>query len=47
MNDARDHVAAGQAALKSAQWPEAKRQFEAALADADLPEAYDGLGLAL
>jgi ATP/maltotriose-dependent transcriptional regulator MalT len=42
-----DHTAAGQAALKSANWPGAKQQFEAALKEADTSEAHDGLGLAL
>jgi ATP/maltotriose-dependent transcriptional regulator MalT len=47
MKDTQDHVAAGQAALKSAHWPAAKLQFETALQAADVPEAHDGLGLAL
>jgi ATP/maltotriose-dependent transcriptional regulator MalT len=47
MNDVTDHLAAGQAALKSASWPAAKLQFETALIEADTPEAHDGLGLAL
>jgi ATP/maltotriose-dependent transcriptional regulator MalT len=47
MKNTMDHLLAGQAALKSAQWPEAKLRFEAALKEADTPEAHDGLGLAL
>ncbi len=47
MKDTPDQVAAGQAALKSANWPAAKLRFETALQAADTPEAHDGLGLAL
>ena len=47
MKDRVDHLAAGQAALKAADWPEARQQFETALQAADTPEAHDGLGLAL
>jgi ATP/maltotriose-dependent transcriptional regulator MalT len=42
-----DHIAAGQAALKAANWLEARQQFEAALKSVDSPEAHDGLGLTL
>jgi DNA-binding CsgD family transcriptional regulator len=47
MNDEIDHIAAGWAALQTAHWLEAKQQFEAALQEADMPEARDGLGLTL
>lgn len=42
-----DHLTAAQAALKQAQWPEAKAHFETALKEDDGPEAHDGLGIAL
>src|ERR1043165_3106799 len=42
-----DFIAEGYAALAGAKWKEAKKQFEAALKEADTPEAHDGLGLAL
>ena len=45
--DATDIIAAGQAALKTANWQQAKEYFEAALLERDSPEAHDGLGLAL
>jgi DNA-binding NarL/FixJ family response regulator len=41
------HVAAGQAALASADWLGAKAAFVAALAEQDSPAAHDGLGVAL
>jgi ATP/maltotriose-dependent transcriptional regulator MalT len=40
-------LAAGQASLKTAAWTEAKTHFEKVLAQTELPEAHDGLGLAL
>jgi DNA-binding NarL/FixJ family response regulator len=40
-------IAAGQAALASADWNGAKAAFEAALQEQDSPEAHDGLGIAL
>jgi uncharacterized protein HemY len=40
------HLAAGQAALRRGAWKEAKRHFQAALAQAEQPEAHEGLGLA-
>jgi ATP/maltotriose-dependent transcriptional regulator MalT len=40
-------ISAGQSALQNANWLEAKKQFEKALAESDSPEAHDGLGLAL
>lgn len=42
-----DYVAAGQAALRQADWPTAKRLFSLALQDAHSADAADGLGLAL
>ena len=39
-------VVAGQAALASGSWEEARSQFTSALASAELPEALEGLGLA-
>lgn len=47
MNNTQDHLAAGQTALKAADWPRARASFEAALQAEDIPEAHDGLGLAL
>ncbi|NJN94589.1 MAG: hypothetical protein HC875_11085 [Anaerolineales bacterium] len=47
MNSTQDHLAAGQTALKVADWPKARASFEAALQAEDIPEAHDGLGLAL
>ena len=41
------HLAAGQAALVTANWQAAKTHFEAALLEADIAEAHDGLGIAL
>lgn len=40
-------LAAGQAALQSAAWAEARAAFERAVADTPTAEAHDGLGLAL
>ena len=40
------HIDAGQAALTRGEWEEAKRAFEAALAEEETPEALEGLGLA-
>jgi LuxR family maltose regulon positive regulatory protein len=37
---------AGRAALRSGEWPEARRAFEEALAIEETPEALEGLGLA-
>lgn len=45
--DASPELAQGTAALARAQWLEARTAFEAALAQADTPEAHDGLGIAL
>lgn len=39
-------IQAGYAALAKGQWGEARRFFEATLAQADLPEAHEGLGIA-
>jgi ATP/maltotriose-dependent transcriptional regulator MalT len=47
MNPSINPISAGKSALAAANWPEAKRQFENALREADTPEARDGLGLAL
>ena len=47
MSSSSNSIALGQAALASAKWDEAKRQFELALLEWDSPEARDGLGLAL
>jgi DNA-binding CsgD family transcriptional regulator len=47
MKSDRDHITAGQAALRAADWPAARASFEAALAERDAPEAHDGLGIAL
>ncbi|HEY6710080.1 MAG TPA: LuxR C-terminal-related transcriptional regulator [Actinomycetota bacterium] len=43
----QDHLAAGQAALAAGRWEEARAAFRAALAEAETPEALDGLGVAL
>lgn len=42
-----EHLARGQAALRSADWAAARDSFAAALAAEPLPEAHDGLGVAL
>src|SRR5215813_10476332 len=47
MSTSFDYVSKGTSALENAKWAEAKKQFEAALKEADSPEAHDGLGLAL
>src|SRR5262245_10808634 len=47
MNSSSDAISAGRSALANANWLEAKKQFEAALMEAETPEARDGLGLAL
>lgn len=47
MNSAQDQLAAGQAALKRADWSQAKTCFEAALQTEESPTAHDGLGIAL
>ncbi|MCC7447359.1 MAG: hypothetical protein IT324_08090 [Anaerolineae bacterium] len=47
MSSIHDHIQAGQIALTTAHWPLAKQHFEAVLAEDDLPEAHDGLGIAL
>ena len=44
---AADPLAAGWAALSTADWRGAKAGFTAALRAADSPAAHDGLGLAL
>jgi hypothetical protein len=41
-----EHLAPGQAALRSAGWVAARDSFTAALAADPTPEAYDGLGIA-
>ncbi len=46
-NNAMEHLDAGRAALRAAEWERAQNEFQAALAQADSPEAHDGLGLAL
>lgn len=46
MESGLGNIAAGQLALKRADWPGAKARFEAALRDQDSPEAHDGLGIA-
>jgi tetratricopeptide (TPR) repeat protein len=43
----QDHLAAGQSALTAGRWRDARHAFEAALAEAETPEALDGLGVAL
>lgn len=47
MNSAQEHLAAGQAALKAADWLKARACFEAALQAEDSPAAHDGLGITL
>ena len=47
MTHSPDPVSAGQAAIKNANWLEAKKQFETALKESDAPEVHHGLGLAL
>jgi DNA-binding NarL/FixJ family response regulator len=47
MQSDQDQIAAGQAALRIADWPAARACFEAALNQQDTPEAHDGLGIAL
>jgi uncharacterized protein HemY len=47
MKCTRDPIAAGQVALKAADWHQARACFEAALNERASPEAHDGLGLAL
>ncbi len=47
MNHAQDHLTAGQAALKVADWHRARVCFEAALQEEDSLAAHDGLGIAL
>jgi DNA-binding NarL/FixJ family response regulator len=47
MKSDSDHIAAGQAALRAADWPAARASFEASLNERDTPEAHDGLGIAL
>ena len=42
-----DQLAAGREALAAGRWEEARAAFAAALADAETPEALDGLGVAL
>ncbi len=42
-----DASAAGTAALEAADWDGARRAFEATLSSTDVPEAHEGLGLAL
>ena len=44
---AQDQLAAGQAALTSADWRGAQAAFTAALSEQDGPELHDGLGIAL
>lgn len=45
--DADEHAAAGRAALAAGRWDDARAAFEASLAEAEAPEAYEGLGKAL
>src|SRR6476469_7931404 len=47
MKPSSDPILAGLSAIRSADWLEARKQFEFALKDSDFPEARDGLGLAL
>lgn len=47
MDSEHDLVAAGQAALNTADWLSARACFEVALQRRETPEAHDGLGLAL
>lgn len=42
-----EQLAAGQQALRSANWPGAREAFAAALREQPSPEAHDGLGIAL
>jgi tetratricopeptide (TPR) repeat protein len=41
------HLREGTEALEAARWESARAAFEAALAEADSPEAHDGLGQAI
>jgi len=43
----QDDIAAGQAALKIADWSAARSYFEKAVRQTDMPEAHDGLGITL
>ena len=43
----QDPLTVGRAAMEAADWERARSAFEAALVDADPPEAHEGLGLAL
>ncbi|HEV2777146.1 MAG TPA: LuxR C-terminal-related transcriptional regulator [Solirubrobacteraceae bacterium] len=43
----RDHLAEGWQALEAARWDAARTAFAAALAEDEMPDALDGLGLAL
>jgi ATP/maltotriose-dependent transcriptional regulator MalT len=47
MNISQNHLEAGWAALKTADWTGAKANFEKTLQADDTPEAQDGLGIAL
>ena len=47
MKDEPDYIAAGWAALQTADWLSAKQHFEAALQESDTPAAHDGLGQTL
>jgi ATP/maltotriose-dependent transcriptional regulator MalT len=47
MNSLTGAMTAAHSALASANWPEAKKWFENALKESNLPDARDGLGLAL
>ena len=47
MKPSSDPILAGLSAIRSADWLEARKQFELALRESDTPEARDGLGLAL
>ena len=42
-----DHLLAGEEALRSADWAEARDEFEASLAESPTPQALDGLGRTL
>jgi tetratricopeptide (TPR) repeat protein len=42
-----DHLAAGRAALAAGRWEEARAAFAAALAEAETPQALDGMAVAL
>lgn len=46
LESAQDYIVAGKIALKTAKWSDAKALFEKALAEEDLPEAHDGIGIA-